>query len=39
MRSSFTSGLASKAIGSNGVPDMIVDALVEVSDTKLIWND
>jgi hypothetical protein len=39
MRSSFTSSLASKAIGSNGVPDMIVDALVEVSDTKLIRND
>jgi hypothetical protein len=39
MRSSFTSSLASKATGSNGVPDMIVDALVEVSDTKLIRND
>jgi hypothetical protein len=38
MRSSFASRLASKATGSNGVPDMIVDALVEVSDTKLIWN-
>jgi hypothetical protein len=38
MRSSFASSLASKATRSNGVPDMIVDALVEVSDTKLIWN-
>jgi hypothetical protein len=36
MRSSFASSFTSKATGSKGVPYMVVDALVEVSDTKLI---